>query len=47
MGSFTDYVTQKNEILDPPLVTNFSRKNFFFVGPVTKSQTPLPPKKRT
>jgi len=45
-GSFTYYVTQKNEILDP-LVTNFPRKIFFFVWPVTKSQTPLPPKKRT
>jgi len=47
-GSFTYYVTQKNEILDPPspLVLNFARK-FFFVLPVTKSQTPLPPKNPT
>jgi len=38
---------KKNEILDPPspLVTNFQRNFFFFVWPVTKSQTPPSPLK--
>jgi len=37
------YAKKRN--FSPPLVTNFPRKIFFFVWPVTKSQTPPSPLK--
>jgi len=42
MGSFTYYVTRKNEILDPPpsLVTNFPRK-FFSLFDLLQNLRPL------
>jgi len=47
-GSFTNYVTQKNDFFDPPfpLVTNFPKKEKFCVRTVTNSSTSSPPKKR-